>query len=167
MLFFQNKNYDNSPLSGLISIGELDLLQKIYGKVIIPKAVFEEILLLQNNGLDISSFLNAEWISIEYVNFELFIHINFPPKIHAGEKEAMLLFLQLNADWLVIDEHEGRKIATSLGINIVGLLGILIKAKQENYITSLKDFLERLEKKSNFRLSEKLKIQALTIVDEI
>lgn len=157
---------DNSPLSGLIAIGELDLLQKIYGKIIIPKAVFEEILLLQSNALDINCFLDADWISVECVNFELFTDIKFPPKIHSGEKEAMLLFLQLNANWLIIDEHEGRKIATSLGINIVGLLGILIKAKQENYIKSLKDILERLEKKSNFRLSEKLKIQALMIVNE-
>lgn len=158
---------DNSPLSGLLAINQLNLLKKIYGEITIPQAVFDEILFLTTNNIDISPILNAEWIKIKKVNFELFSHINFPPKIHAGEKEAMLLALELKADWLLIDEHEGRKIAKNLEINIIGLLGILIKAKQENYILSLRGLLEELEEKSNFRLSESLKLKAFQLVGEV
>ena len=155
---------DNSPLSALLAVGELDLLSKIYGEVIIPEAVFIEIKALENKGIDIQPILDATWIKVYKVSSKE--NLVFPPKFHAGEIEAMLLALELNADLLIIDEHEGRKMAASLGIKIVGLLGILIRAKKDGFITSLNDILTKLQNRSNFRLSSSLIKQALEIVGE-
>lgn len=155
---------DNSPLSALLAVGELDLLRTIYGEVYVPEAVMQEIRALSEKGIDISPILQAEWIKVCPVSAQS--HIIFAPKFHAGEIEAMLLALELRADWLIIDEHEGRKMATSLGIKIVGLLGILIRAKQEGLIPSLRVMLDNLHHHSNFRLSQPLREKALTLVGE-
>lgn len=156
---------DNSPLSALLAVGKLDLLMEIYGVVHIPEAVLEEINVLEKQGIDISTITQASWIQVHQVTQDF--GIVFPPKFHRGEIEAMLLALELKADWLIIDEHEGRKMATSLGINIVGLLGILIRAKQDGFIASLRDILDSLHTYSNFRLSKALVEKALQIVGEV
>jgi uncharacterized protein len=154
---------DNSPISALLAIGELDLLQKIYGQVCIPRAVLQELEALADKGTNIASILEADWIKVYEVSPA---NVSFPAKFHAGEIEAMLLALELKADWLIIDEHEGRKMALSLGIKIVGLLGVLIRAKQDGLITSLRDFLDKLQTHSKFRLSEAIKQKAIEIVGE-
>jgi predicted nucleic acid-binding protein len=94
---------DNSSISALLSIGKLEILQKLFGNITIPQAVLEE---LQN-------------------------------------------------------QKKGRMIAKSLDISIIGLLGILIKAKAEGIIVNLKPMLEDISMKSNFRISEDLKNYAL------
>jgi predicted nucleic acid-binding protein len=55
---------DTSPLSNLFTIGRLDLLQLLYGKIIIPGAVMNELLELENRGIDLSPIKAAQWIEI-------------------------------------------------------------------------------------------------------
>jgi len=67
---------------------------------------------------------------------------------------------------LIIDERKGRKIAIGLGLKIVGTLAVLLKAKKENMIPSVGDFLEKLEK-VEFRISPALKEEVLKEADEL
>jgi uncharacterized protein len=152
---------DNSPLSALVAINKLELLQKIYGKVIIPEAVKKELELLGELG---KTILTCEWIEVIKTNPRTDI---LPTGIlDIGETEAIWLAKELNADWLIIDELKGRKIARSLGLPIVGVLGILIRAKQEGYLDSLKNVIEELQAKSNFRIHPNLVAEALSLVGE-
>jgi hypothetical protein len=73
-----------------------------------------------------------------------------------GEAEAIILADNLHADWLLIDEALGRNIAKLHGLHIVGLLGVLLLAKQKGFITEVKPLPDDLINKARFRVSDEL-----------
>lgn len=119
---------DTSILSGLLAINRLQILQDVYGKVIIPRIVLEELLVLENFGYDLQPIHSASWLEItEPSNKEL--EAELTSILDKGESAAIVLAKELHADYLAIDEKKGREVAESMGIPIVGLVGILILAK--------------------------------------
>ena len=86
-------------------------------------------------------------------------------KLDPGEAEAIVLALELNADLLIVDERKGRKEATKLGIQITGTLGVLLKAKQIDMISSIKPILDDLIN-SGFWVSTEIYQQVLALVEE-
>ncbi|WP_367391861.1 DUF3368 domain-containing protein [Lewinella sp. LCG006] len=72
-----------------------------------------------------------------------------------GESESIALAIEKNAKYLIIDEYKGRLIAEQYGVKIVGVLGILIQAKQKGVITSVKEEIEKL-RSIGFRLNQRL-----------
>lgn len=110
---------DTSPISNLAAIGQLDLLRQIYGEVIIPETVYQEII---NGGITEPATLavqSLEWIKKASVNNFTLVR-NLLSKLDPGEAEAIVLALELNAELLIVDERKGRKQATSLGLKITG-----------------------------------------------
>ena len=87
-------------------------------------------------------------------------------QLDLGEAESIVLALEVKADYLLIDEKKGRSIAREQGLKIIGLLGILILAKQNGLIPLLKPEIDRLTSKLEFRLHEKLIKAALLAVGE-
>jgi len=81
--------------------------------------------------------------------------------------EAIVLAKELHADLLVMDESKGRTLAKQEGIAIIGLVGILVQAKEGEYITSVKLLLDRLMREVNFRISRQLYEAVLKQVDEL
>ncbi|MGD1712441.1 hypothetical protein [Hydrocoleum sp. CS-953] len=55
--------------------------------------------------------------------------LNSQRNIHRGEAEAIILALELNADILLMDERKGRALAVSYNLKVIGLLGVLLEAK--------------------------------------
>lgn len=156
---------DTSCISNLLLINHLDLLHKIYKDIYIPPAVYQEILNLEKDGNDLDYFKSREWVFVEK-NFEKKISL-FPPKyIDKGEAEAIDLAIHCKADRLLIDERKGTFLAKELGITTIGLLGILIIAKQNNLISSVKILLDQLIE-NNFWLSDRLYVQALKSANEL
>lgn len=68
--------------------------------------------------------------------------------------------MEVSDSTVILDDYKARKIASQLGINFTGTLGIIIKAKLKGVIPSIKPFLEKI-KQTNFRLSVELELQAL------
>lgn len=79
-----------------------------------------------------------------------------------GEAEAIALAIELNADWMLLDEREGRKVAKSLGLKVTEILGILLRAKQLGEIESLQLVIDDLINKAGFRIAPELLAQILT-----
>ena len=83
-----------------------------------------------------------------------------------GESEALALYWETGADFLLIDERRGRVIAQRHDIRTIGTLGILLSSKQRGFITSVKPFLELLAE-NGFRISDILYQQILDRAGEL
>lgn len=156
---------DTSPISNLLRIGQLSLLQQLYGRVIIPPTVFEEIRALEAFGIDTSWLSNTGWIIIQSVRDQAFV-TSLGEELDPGEAEAIALSIELQADRLLIDERLGRQIAQGFGLKVTGLLGVLVAAKQDNLIPELKPILDELIFKAKFRVHLNLYRQILQDVNE-
>lgn len=134
---------DTSCIGYLIQLNLLNLLHIIYGEIIIPKAVNEEIFQLKDKGHNLTEFENATWIKIYQANNLSNVN-DYKYILDKGELEAISIAIELKADLLIIDEKLGRIVATNIGFDITGLVGILITAKNKNLILSVKDALDKV-----------------------
>lgn len=134
---------DTSCIGYLIQIEQLNLLQTIYGEIIIPTAVNTEILNLENKGHNLSEYRSSTWIKT-YQPGNLSNIKNYEYLLDKGELEAISLAIEIKADLLIIDEKLARTIAISIGFEITGLIGILITAKNKGLISSVKESLDKV-----------------------
>lgn len=126
---------DSSPIINLAKIHRLDWIEKLYQKIIIPRAVFEELIVKGHEKEDIAgikSLIDTNIIEIQEVkNTEL---IRFLSKdLDYGEAETIALALEIKADLVLLDEIDARDIADICNLKKTGFLGILIKAKKNGF----------------------------------
>ncbi|MEO1209518.1 MAG: DUF3368 domain-containing protein [Cyanobacteria bacterium J06638_20] len=151
---------NTSPLSNLVVIGEIALLQEIYPKLLIPPAVQVELLRVPILRSAASSLIDTGWLQIHVPAPSELLH-SLNQILDPGEAEAIALAVELQASRLLIDERLGRKVAAQHGLKLRGLVGILIHAKQQGLIPALKPILDRLVKQAGFRVSQTLYMRAL------
>lgn len=117
---------NTSPINYLLLISDINVLPELFQKIIIPHAVYSEL-------SDTSAPLRVQtWIATP-PNWLKVQHLNQPGDAIAdlldpGEREAILLAQELNADLLLLDDMKARRVATERGIAITGILGILDRA---------------------------------------
>ena len=138
---------DSTSLIILNNIKRLDLLE-VFGRVYIPKKVYEEINI--KNDFILPDFIEIKKIKKDELYFYL-IKI-----LDEGESEAIVLAKEMNLG-LIIDEKKGRKIAKNLNIKILGFLGILFINYQKKK-TSKEEIIKIIDdaKKMGYRISDKL-----------
>jgi hypothetical protein len=156
---------DTTPLSELAKIGKVALLSNIFGKVIIPDEVANEIA-AANNSLVTAVLLQKHNFELRSVsNPQKVLDLFHNTKLDLGECAAILLAEELQADQLLIDDLAARKEAQKRGLPMIGTVGILVIAKQQGLITSVKEVLDELIANGT-RISQTLYQQALTIAGE-
>jgi hypothetical protein len=142
---------DTSPITTLLQIGKADLLHKLYGEVLIPKAVRDE---LSGTHPSLPSFFKCvparDLKAVDSLLTEL----------DAGEAEAIVLAKEKGA-LLLIDEIDGRGVAAREGIFFIGLLGVLIQAKLTGLVPSLREVLDEIERRTTFFISRDMMNLAL------
>lgn len=153
---------DTTTITNLWKIGRLDILRQLYGVVIIPKAVWDELTAIPQQAIDL---VQQNWIQVQLPNNQAFVD-QLLQELDEGESEAIALSVELNADYLIIDETLGRKKARSLQIKVIGLLGILLLAKHQNLISELKSILEELENRAGFFIHPALYKEVLELARE-
>jgi predicted nucleic acid-binding protein len=148
---------DTSPISALLIIGEVELLHKVFGDVIIPVAVYTELL---------RTFPTIpDWIRVAGVKDATRVEA-FHTLVDAGEAEAIQLAKEIHADRILIDDNKGRKLAESEGLHAIGLIGVLVLAKTGNLIPSVRNVISRLKSESHIYLSEDVIAVALRAAGE-
>ena len=156
---------NTSPLSNLVIIGEVALLQEIYPKILIPPAVKAELVRLPVLQATVLSLISADWLQVHSPTPSDLLR-SLKQILDPGEAEAITLAVELRASRLLIDERLGRKVAAQYGLKLRGLVGLLIHAKQQGMIPALKPILDRLIEQAGFRVSQTLYKQALQEVGE-
>ncbi len=146
---------DASPLMNLAAINQLHLLRDIYGKIIIPPKVFQELTVQGRGQPGDSEIRNAEWIEvIEPTDRNLISELS--ETIDIGEAEAIALAVELHCNKLIIDERLGRKKAQEFHLHVIGTLGILVEAKHHHLIPSVVSLMDALRTKAHFWIREEL-----------
>ncbi|HFA47594.1 MAG TPA: DUF3368 domain-containing protein [Bacteroidetes bacterium] len=145
---------DTSAISNLLLIDRLTLLKYVYQNIVIPPSVHTELLELAKFGGDISKYLAAEWIEIKTPSDILLIG-NLLKDLDEGEAEAIVLAKELGADYLLIDERRGYKIADKMGLTAIGLIGVLLKAKSEGHIKKVLPIVDALRNDAGFWINDK------------
>lgn len=149
---------DTSPITNLAAIGQLDLLEKLYTSIIIPQAVYNEMVAVGKvvpGAWEVQTFF---WIQIQAVtNAQSVVDIQTSQdNIDLGEAEAIVLSLELNADLVLMDERRGRAVAIDYGLKVTGLLGVLVQAKRNGLIAGVKPLMDRLIEQVDFRVGSQL-----------
>jgi predicted nucleic acid-binding protein len=156
---------DTSALSNLALVDCLWLLEAIYQTVIIPDVVASELAAASNPT--ISAILQLGWIQTQSVtNSQLAHQLQQERGLDAGEANAIALALELQADDLLIDERLGRQEAVRLGLSIIGILGILLVAKQRSLIPQVQPVMDALIDQAGFRVSPQLYQRVLALSQE-
>lgn len=157
---------DTSPLSSLFLIGKLELLPGVFGKIIVPPKVMEELLVLETDFLrNLSELKSAVWLEIQApTNWQEVARLN--QFIDAGESEAIVLAQELQADFLLIDDKQGREAADAEGLKTIGVLGVFVLAKKAGLVNLVRPLMDDLRLKAKFRIQEQLYLKVLRQVGE-
>lgn len=156
---------NTSPISNLAQVGQLSLMQKLYGDILIPHAVYEELLDERAGETVITAVQAATWLKIRSVRNQQMVN-DLRTRVNIGEAEAITLAVEVKADRLLIDERLGRQAAKDSGLKITGVLGILLLSKRQNLITAVKPIMDNLRSQANFRISSQLYADVLHEVGE-
>ncbi len=157
---------DTSPVSNLLRIGQLHLLKLVFQNVVIPGKVMDELLVLRQRGIDLAELVNAEWIEVKNPAQNDFL-VRLKRELDEGEAEAIALAKELGADTLIIDELQGRAVAVREGLQIIGVLGILLEAKKLRHLPEIRPVLDMLINKAKFRVNPALYHRVLDLADEL
>ena len=159
---------DSSVLIHLANIGRLDLLRQMYCRVSIPMAVWREVV-EEGRGRagarEVEAAKDAGWIEVEAVSNELILRL-LKRDLDDGEAEAITLAVQRQAALLLVDELGARRIAELYRVRKTGTVGLLIRAKREGRIESLRVELDKLRHEGGFWLEEALCQKAMAAVGE-
>lgn len=126
------------------NIGELSLLQKLFGEIFVTEEVGKEFGLVLPDWIKVKEVQNkTQQNALELI-------------LDKGEASAIALCLENKNSLLIIDEKKGRRIAQELGVKIIGTLGLVLSAKKNDLLDSVEEFLEKLEN-AGFHISQNLK----------
>ena len=153
---------DCSALIALSTCKSLYLLDALFGVVIVPETVLHE---ATNSDKPEAESLRI-YLEGKVRQADISGYVYLDGFADAGETEAMLLFKQVHADKLLIDDKRGRKVAKINNISTIGSLGILLAAKQAGLITEIATLIEQISS-SLIYLSPELIQTVLDIAGEV
>ncbi len=127
---------NTSPWIALSLCKQTSILNKLYKEVYMPSTVKKEILAGGNKGIGVSELKESTWLIIEKPKD--IDKINLLYELERGEAEVIVLAIEKNIKNVLIDEKIARQQAKILNLDIIGTLGLLLKAKKKNIIKKIK-----------------------------
>ncbi|MGF1576275.1 MAG: DUF3368 domain-containing protein [Cyanophyceae cyanobacterium] len=154
-----------TPLIAFARIGELALLQKVVGSLVIPAGVADEIMAYEQEKQGSIALAKEAWIQMKTVQSEQQIKL-LMPTLDRGEAEVIVLSLESQAQLVLMDELTGRKVAESLNLKVTGSMGVLIRAKQLGQITTVEPYVQHM-KQAGIYFSDRFIQAVLSQVGEL
>lgn len=158
---------NTSPIFNLACIERLNLLPEQFGDVWIPEAVAAELREVPDDAIrrTIEQAKQSGWPTSRPASNAALISL-LTADIHDGEAEAIALALEMNADHVLIDERDGRRLARQLGLRLSGVLGVLLRGKTMGRLRSIKTEIEALRVKAHFFIAVDLERAVLSKAGE-
>lgn len=151
-----------TPLIALASIGQFDLLERLFKEIFVSRQVWQEVVVEGNGRFGALETSQSPWIHI--------VELDDPAKLYnwtrstplgAGELSTILLAKQIFADLVLIDERQARKLALNDGLAIAGSIALLESGYRRKYFNDLRQlYIQLLGNK--IRLSRRLLNESLT-----
>lgn len=147
---------DAGPLIALARVEKLLLLRSLFGIGLIPPAVHQEVQTASGRpgAARIGEALSAGWLRVTPLADDT-LAANLALIVDAGEAEAIALCLERKANFLLIDDAKGRRIAECAGVSLVGVAGVLLAAKSRGLLVDVSPVLDELAG-VGYRLSRQL-----------
>ncbi|MEA2068772.1 MAG: DUF3368 domain-containing protein [Verrucomicrobiota bacterium] len=142
---------NTSPLIALDRIGQLDVLTKLFVKIIRPQSVVDELNAGRKAYGGSDALFHAAWLETQKDPPEMILR----KELGAGETAVIALALKAKADLVILDDLAARNVAVELGLNVTGTLGVLLAAYKKGHLLDLSGVVNQL-KASGFRISSEL-----------
>jgi uncharacterized protein len=154
-----------TPLINFAVTDRLDILQTTFGRIIIPQAVYHETTGTGFPGSPVvQQAIIAGWLEVRSVSTA---GANTDPELDDGEREAIALALELGIERILLDEREARQVAHQLGLQVMGTLGILLLAKNNQTIPQVRSLLDAMINTAQYWVSDTLYQQVLKRAGEL
>ena len=154
---------NSSVIIALARICRLDLLEKLFGKILVPETVWKEITVEGRLGSE--KIVKANFIRVERARNMRLVAL-LEEFVDTGEAEAIVLALERNADLLLVDDRDARNLAKKLGLQVMGTLGVIALAKYNGLISKAKPIIDKLVE-SGFWISRRLLEEFLRELNEL
>ena len=147
---------NSTPLIALSQVVRLSLLKLIFDEVVVPASVYNEVVIRGKNRPGAAELRDTDWIIVKAPQEKP----SLSPMLlglDQGEMDVILLAQELEADWVLVDEKLGRKVAKAVGLRVKGTLGVLLTAYRAEFLSQdeSKDAVEQLAQ-SSVRVSARL-----------
>jgi len=153
---------NTTPIISLSSIGKIDILKDLFNEIIISEAVYDEIKAKKSYGYD---EVELDFIKVQSIKGEIYRDLLLN-QLDLGEAETIILAKEINADYVLIDENIGYKIARNSGLEVIRTLSILLKAKEKGIISKIKPLLDEMIAKGRW-YSKNVYVKFLSRINEL
>jgi len=144
---------NSTCLIGLERIQRLDILPQVFSPITIPPAVQAEV------------GITATWLTVVAVQNQT-VAATLKTQVDDGEAEAIALALELGDVLVILDDLSARRVAIQLGLKVIGTVGMLLRAKQQDIISKIEPLLVALNE-ADFRISVAIVQRALELAGEL
>lgn len=143
---------NSACLIALNQIKRIELLLGSYDEILIPPEVRDEVA-YPLDGICVRELRSPEQLQ------------QFPIRVHRGEAAAIALALEIPGCEVILDDFKARQLAQLMGINVIGTIGLILRAKAEGRIKLIRPIVDELQS-VRFRVSDQLLSDALRIAGE-
>ncbi|MDZ7761974.1 MAG: DUF3368 domain-containing protein [Desulfovermiculus sp.] len=157
---------DSSVLISLSTIGQLEIIRTRFPDgICLAPAVWREVVEQGRERPGAEEVRTATWVKRLEIKDQLFAQY-LQVGLDSGEAESIVLAREKSANLILLDERDARGVAMSLGVQVLGTIGLLIWAKRTGHVENLRELLDKLQDTANFRVSKSLYVFALHQVGE-
>jgi len=147
---------NSTPLIYFCKMGELNLLERLFGKIIVADKVYEEIVVQGAGKPGSDEVRNADWIKRQSVSDQAGVQkLRNDELLGAGEAETLVLAAELKADLVLLDDRKARKVAARMKVKRIGTIAIILMAYRKGLIKDLPSVLKTAQQKA-FRINERI-----------